>query len=107
MCLLRLFYNCLLAYIMIYVDVVIYQSGTGKQNNRKWVLIIIAIYGTSQLLIKSLLAIFHHFKWMLTDCRCLRKPLAEGRDTIVNNYWKHTNEEYRKERKDLQRREIE
>lgn len=64
---------------MIYVDVVIYQPGTGAQNNRKWVLIIIAIYGTSQLLIKSLLAIFHHIKWVLTDCRCLRKPLGQGR----------------------------
>ncbi len=77
---------------MIYVDVVIYQSGTGPDNNRKWVLIIIAIYGTSQLLIKSLLAIYHHFKWMLTSCRCLGKKLAEGRIDLVNRYWSASNE---------------
>jgi hypothetical protein len=86
---------------MIYVDVVIYQPGTGTQNNRKWVLIIIAFYGTSQLLIKSLLAIFHHIKWVLTNCRCLREPLGKGRDVFVNDYWNHSNELYREERKDL------
>lgn len=87
---------------MIYVDVVVYQSGTGTQNNRKWVLIIIAIYGTSQLLIKSLLAIFHHLKWLITECRCLRKPLAgQGRDTLVKNFWTNSNDSYRKERPDL------
>lgn len=89
---------------MIYVDVVIYQSGTGKDNNRKWVLIIIAIYGTSQLLIKGLLAIFHHFKWMLSCC-CRNKPLAEGsRTKNVNDYWTLSNREYLRERADLQRR---
>jgi len=61
---------------MIYVDVVIYQPGTGTQNNRKWVLIIIAMYGTSQFLIKALLAIFHHIKWLLTGCRCGGKRLV-------------------------------
>lgn len=77
---------------MIYVDVVIYQSGTGPQNNRKWVLIIIAIYGTSQFLIRSLLAIFHHFKWWLTSCKCLKKRLGEGRIELVNSYWKQSND---------------
>lgn len=86
---------------MIYVDVVIYQSGTGEKNNRKWVLIIIAIYGTSQLFIKSLLAIWHHVKWMLTDCRCLRKPLCEGRDRFVDEFWENSNSEYKKARSDL------
>jgi hypothetical protein len=77
---------------MIYVDVVIYQPGTGTQNNRKWVLIIVAIYGTSQFLIKSLLAIFHHIKWLLTDCRCLRTPLGkEGRINAVKAYWSGSN----------------
>jgi hypothetical protein len=60
---------------MIYVDVVIPQSGTGDQDNRKWVLIIIAFYGTTQMLLKCLLAIYYHIKWCLTDCRCLRKTL--------------------------------
>jgi hypothetical protein len=91
----RLFYNCLLSYIMIYVDVVIPESGTGPQDNRKWVLIIIAIYGTAQMFIKSMLAIFYHFRWMLTDCRCLRKPLYPERAEKVNQFWDKINDEYR------------
>lgn len=75
---------------MIYVDIVIYQSGTGQKNNRKWVLIIIAIYGTSQLLIKGLLAIFHHLRWIFSCCN--DKPLAEEQKLKnVNLYWKQSN----------------
>lgn len=78
--LLRLFVNVLLAYVFIYIDVVIPESGTGPLGNRKWILIIIAIYGTAQMLVKSCLAIYYHFKWCFTDCRCRdKKPMYEDR----------------------------
>lgn len=79
---------------MIYVDVVIPESGTGPQNNRKWILIIIAFYGTSQMLLKSLLAIYYHIKWCFTDCRCLRKTLYPDRIQKVEEFWKKINNDY-------------
>lgn len=90
-----MFYNCLLAYIFIYVDVVIPESGTGPQNNRKMILVIIAIYGTSQMFLKSVLAIYYHLKWLFTDCRCCRKVLYPDRAQRVNKLWEKLNTEYR------------
>jgi len=84
----------LLAYIFIYVDVVIPESGTGPQNNRKMVLIVIAVYGTTQMLIKSMLAIYYHFKWLFTDCRCCRNPLFPDRPQRVDKLWSRLNAEY-------------
>jgi hypothetical protein len=87
---------------MIYVDIVIYQPGTGVQNNRKWVLIIIAIYGTSQFLIKALLAIFHHIKWLVCNCGCGSKILGpDDRENKVKAFWEQSNRDYRRERRDL------
>lgn len=80
---------------MIYIDVVIPESGTGPENNRKWMLIIIAIYGTSQMFIKSTLAIYYHLKWCFTDCRCLRKTLYPDRLDKVERFWQKINQEYR------------
>lgn len=91
----RLFYNCILAFLFVYVDVVIPESGTGPQGNRKMVLIVIAIYGTTQMLIKALLAIYYHFKWMITDCRCLNdKPMYEDRVPYVDKLWEKLNHDY-------------
>lgn len=91
----RLFYNCLLAYIFIYVDVVIPQNTSGPENNRKIILIIIAIYGTVQLFIKAVLAIFYHFKWLLFDCRCCNDILYPDRLQKVKNLWKNLDLRYR------------
>lgn len=92
-----MFINCVAAFIFIYVDVVIPESGTGPLGNRKWVLIIIAMYGTSQMFIKSVLAIYYHFKWMFTDCRCLnQKPMYEDRLPHVNRLWSKLNQDYNK-----------
>jgi len=89
--------NCVLAYIFIYVDVVIPESGTGPLGNRKWILIFIAIYGTTQMLIKCSLAIYYHLKWCFTDCRCLnKKPMYEDRIEHVEKLWKALNAEYLK-----------
>ena len=91
----RLFYNCLLAYIMVYVDVVVPESGTGPQNNRRMVLIIIAFYGTIQMFLKAVLAIYYHFKWCCTDCRCLRQTLFPDRKDKVDRLWEYMNRRYR------------
>ena len=91
----RLFINCLLAYLFIYIDVVIPESGTGPLGNRKWMLIIIAFYGTIQMFIKACLAIYYHWQWMLTDCRCWSdKPMYEDRVPHVNRYWKKMTDDY-------------
>ena len=85
----------MLAYVFIYIDVVIPESGTGPLGNRKWVLIIIAMYGTSQMTIKAMLAIYYHMKWMITDCRCWnQKPMYEDRVPHVNRLWQEMNEKY-------------
>lgn len=79
----------------MYVDVVIPESGTGPLGNRKWVLIIIAMYGTAQMLTKALLAIYYHIKWMITDCRCLNdKMMYEGRVKLVNELWAKLKSDY-------------
>lgn len=79
----------------MYVDIVIPESGTGPQNGRKIVLIVIAMYGTVQMLTKSVLAIYYHFKWLFTDCRCFRKTLYPDRAEKVDKFWDRINKEYR------------
>ena len=65
-----------MAYVCIYVDVVVAQPDTGPQNTRKYVLIAIAMYGTAQMFIKLFLAIMHHLWWMLTRySSCCRRVL--------------------------------
>jgi len=84
----RLFYNALLSYIYIYIDIVIPQNDTGPDGNRKYVLIAIAIYSTLQLFVKGMLAVYHHFKWVLTDCRCLTGMKYPGRPDLVRTLWR-------------------
>jgi hypothetical protein len=74
---------------------VIPQKDTGPNGNRKYVLIAIAIYSTTQLLIKGLLAIYHHFKWMLFDCKCIQGMLYSGRPDKVKSLWKKLDGEYK------------
>jgi hypothetical protein len=77
------------------VDVVIPQNTSGPQNNRKIILIIIAIYGTVQLFIKAVLAIFYHFKWLFFDCRCCNGILYPDRLQKVKNLWRTLDERYK------------
>jgi hypothetical protein len=63
-------------------------------------LVFIAFYGTSQMFIKAVLAIYYHFKWCFTDCRCLRKTLFPDRLEKVQKFWVKINEEYREAIKD-------
>lgn len=49
------------------------------------------------MFIKSVLAIYYHFKWMFTDCRCLnQKPMYEDRLPHVNRLWSKLNQDYNK-----------
>jgi hypothetical protein len=73
---------------------VIPESNTGPKDNRKIVLVIIAIYGTVQIFLKSILAIYYHMKWVFSDCRCCRKPLFPERLNKVNDLWKKLNNDY-------------
>lgn len=59
------------------------------------ILIIIAIYGTTQMFLKAMLAIYYHFKWCFTDCRCLRKTLYPDRKDRVERLWNYMNDRYR------------
>ena len=53
------------------------------------------MYGTAQMATKAVLAIYFHFKWMVTDCRCwTQKPMFEDRLEYVNQFWRKTNEDY-------------
>lgn len=67
----RLFYNCLLAYVLIYIDIVIPNWTTGPNENRRIIIICIGFYSTAYFLLKSVLAIYHQLKWILSGCgRC-------------------------------------
>lgn len=91
----RLFWNAIVAYLCIYVDVVVAQPGLGADNNRKFVLIAIALYGTSQMFIKLFLAISHHVWWMISSySRCCRAMLEDGRKERVDALWKALRREY-------------
>ena len=76
----RVFWNAVIAYLCIYIDIVIAQPGTGPDNNRRIVLIAIAIYSTIQITIKLALALGHHLKFLLTCCQA---PMAPGRKEQV------------------------
>ena len=57
----RIFYNCLLAAIFIYVDIVVpakTASGGG------FVLLVLACYGAIYLLVKTVLAVMYHAWWV-------------------------------------------
>jgi hypothetical protein len=47
-----------------------------------------------------MLAIYYHFKWCFTDCRCLRKTLYPDRLEKVQRFWAKINQEYRDAVKD-------
>ena len=69
-----LFYNALLAYIFIYIDIVVAESGDDNVNgnNGTIVLMIIAFWVTLTILLKGLFAMYYHFKWLLTERCCLK-----------------------------------
>lgn len=75
-----MFYNAIFAYILIYIDLVIPNSSTGPNNNRRIILICIGFYSTSYFLIKAFFAFYHQIKWIIGRCFCCcDKPLFHGR----------------------------
>ena len=57
-----LFYNCILAYILIYVDLVVPQR---KGTEGGYVLLAICIYATIQIGVKTVLALIHFIYWII------------------------------------------
>lgn len=57
-----LFYNCIMAYILIYVDLVVPQR---KGTEGGYVLLAICIYATIQIGVKTVLALLHFFYWII------------------------------------------
>jgi hypothetical protein len=91
----RLFYNCIFAYILIYIDLVIPNWTVGPNNNRRIILICIGFYSTSYFLLKAIFAFYHQIKWIIQSCFCCcSKPLFEGRIDKVKQYWVRSNSEY-------------
>lgn len=91
----RLFYNCILSYLLVYVDLVIPHWNEGENTNRRMILIIIGYYSTSYFLLKALLAIYHQLKWILTCTRCCTHPLEpQDRLQAVQLYWRDSNSKY-------------
>ena len=58
-------------------------------------LVLIAYYGTIQMFTKGVLAVWYHWKWMITDCRCWNdKPMYEDRIPHVERFWNKINQDY-------------
>lgn len=99
MTLFRLFVNALLAYIFIYIDVIIHENDTGDAAKRRIVLIAIGIFSTITFTIKCVLAIYHHLKWVLTSFKCCQKQMYPNRIDGVESFWKNERFEFSKIRK--------
>ena len=85
----------MLAYLFIYIDSVVTQpnAGTGTTSSgARLILVVIAIYGTSQMFVKLVLAYIHQIGWMLTNC--CRGQMEAGRIDRVLKVWKDLNYEY-------------
>lgn len=88
-----LFYNALLAYIFIYIDIVVLESDNPSANGQRGalVLIIIAFWVTITIVLKTLFAFYYHFKWLFTEKCCLKLMDEEERDQRrdrIDAYWK-------------------
>ena len=65
----RLFYNSIMAFIFLYIDVVVPQRNNTDGGQ---VLIAIALYATFIIFVKSILAIYNHIKWITCEKCCSR-----------------------------------
>jgi len=65
-----LFYNCMLAYILIYVDLIVPQR---KNEQGGIVLLGISIYATIQIGFKTLLAVINFVGWFFGQYLCRKK----------------------------------
>lgn len=68
----RLFYNAILLFIFIYIDILALENGGHLAGGSGgYVLLVIGIYGTVYLVIKCIFALYYHFKWLITEKCCL------------------------------------
>jgi hypothetical protein len=58
----RIFINAILTFIFLYVDIISKQTNPTRPDI---VLVAIAIYGTCVYVLKTVLALYHHFKWLI------------------------------------------
>jgi hypothetical protein len=89
------FWNSVLAYLFIYIDTVVSQPEAGSGNTSsgaRLILLIIAIYGTTQMFIKLMLAYIHQIGWMLTNC--CQGQMEKGRVDLMRKVWKDLDYEY-------------
>jgi chitin synthase len=87
-----LFYNCVLAYLLIYIDVVVPQRN-GTQGG--YVLLGICIYASFQIGFKAVLALVHFVWWIFRyKMCCIKFDIPEGNDLNVNRKWNGLKEAY-------------
>lgn len=93
----RCFWNAILAYLFIYIDIVVSQPEAGVTNGvntgARIILVVIAIYGTAQMFMKLVLALVHHIAWM--TCNCCRGQMEGSRVKFVHDLWKDLDSTYR------------
>jgi hypothetical protein len=76
-----------LAFIFLYVSIISTENGANDKGDV--VLIAIAIYGSSFMLLKTIFAVYSHFKWMCCIKCCKRDYDDGGRMDRINKYWKN------------------
>lgn len=79
--------NSILAFIFLYIDII--STENNVNNHGDVVLLAIAIYATAFMLIKTLLAVYNHFKWMccVKCCTSLTSD-KNNRMNLIDQYWK-------------------
>lgn len=74
----------MLAYIFLYVDIISIEEGSS--NDGGLVLIIIAVYGTIVISVKTILALWYHFLQLARGC-CWDPIASKLRDQAMKVYW--------------------
>ncbi len=89
----RLFINSVLAFAFLYIDIISRENGVHDRGDV--VLVAIAIYGTIFMLIKTLLAVYNHFKWMCcVKCCTTLTSDKSNRMNQIDQYWKKEYQEW-------------
>lgn len=82
----RLIVNSVLAFIFLYIDIISRENGAHQRGDI--VLLAIAVYATVFMLVKTCLAIYHHFKWICCQKCCTTLTEDKNRLGIIDQYWK-------------------
>ena len=86
---LRILTNAVLTFIFLYVDIISRQSDPTRDDI---ILVAIAIYGSAIIAIKTLLAVYHHLKWLIFERCCITelvRPNEEKRVDVIDRYWRN------------------